>query len=129
MGHGILQKVRDGSGDPPRGSRWVGKSFGRSQTDGKSSGRFGTGRGSFPEVRDESGPLRMSGTGQEVLLKVWNGSGSPRKVRNGSGSPPEGPGRVGGPSQSFGSGSERSEMGQVVLLKVRVWSEDRPKGP
>ena len=73
MGRGNLSKVRDGLGNPPKGP---GRVWGPSQTSDMGrgpSGRFNTGRGTHPDVRDRlenthgrlgwvGGPSRMSGT-------------------------------------------------------------------
>ena len=68
---GTLEEVRDWSRDLRRGTKWV----------GRSSGRFGTGRGTLGEVRDGLGPSWRSGTGQGTLGKFRDGSGDPQEVQ------------------------------------------------
>ena len=92
-----LGEVRNGLGDPPVGSRWV----------GGHSGRPGTGRGGPRRIEVPSGRAR---TGQETLREVWDAPGDPRGGRDGSGDPPAGPEWNGRPAGR--SGTEWETLGE-----------------
>ena len=105
-GRGTLKEVwnvsEDSPGGPgrvgvPRGCRrQVGGPLVRTETDGRTSGSYGTGRGTLKEVRDGSGDPRgcperfgghsgRSGTGRGPSELPGTGRGTLGEVRDGSG--------------------------------------------
>ena len=97
MGLVTLGEVRD----------WSGVHLGGVERVGGLSGRFGTGCGTLPMVRD--------------------GQGDPREVRDGLGDPPGGLGRVKGRTQM--SGTSRGYPGGPGRVGGPSWRSKMGRGP
>ena len=107
MGRGTLGEVRDRSGDPRKGPRWVGE-ISKVQ-DGLGEHREGAGRLGGTSSRSKTGRGNL-GEVRDGLSYLWG-------VQDDSQDPRNGPGYVGGPSG-------RSGTGLGTLGEVSDWSEE-----
>ena len=122
MGWGTLGEVWNGSGDSRDGPEWISGPSGRSEPVGGPLGRFGTGRGTLWEVWDGSRTTGSCRTCRGNLPMVRDGLGDPWGGPDRSKDLLKGPGLVGRPTKSSGTG-------QGTLAEGKDGSEDRLGDP